>query len=200
MLALLKAGGRRTFRWEFAPEWNTQPTATWLKLRFSNRGKGYRPDTVIAVAAGGAFNAMYNAGRMPVMAEIPADTQRVELYAVTTGHGAETNQCAEFCNHQHAYTVNGREHLQAFPEAQVPDGCVEMVDRGMTPNQYGTWWFGRGGWCPGMQVDPFVVDVTDEVPAGSTAEVRYEGRFGGRAPPPDASGNIALSAWLVIYR
>jgi hypothetical protein len=200
MLALLKDGGHRKFRWEFAPEWNTQPTATWLKLRFSNRGKGYRPDTVVSVATGGAFNAMYNAGRMPVMAEIPADARRVELYAVTTGHGAETNQCAEFCDHQHAYTVNGREHLQGFPEAQVPDGCVDMVDRGMTPNQYGTWWFGRGGWCPGMQVDPFVVDVSDEAPAGSTATVTYEGRFGGRAPPPDGSGNIALNAWLVIYR
>ena len=69
----------------------------------------------------------------------------------------------------------------------------------MTPNQYGTWWFGRGGWCPGMQVDPRVFDVTAEAPAGSTATVEYRGMYADRLPP-DGSGNVALSAYLVIYR
>ena len=199
MLALLKDGGHRSFRWEFAPEWNTQPTATWLRMRFSNRGKGYRPDTLVPIAQGGAFGSAYNDGRTPIELDIPADAKRVELYAVTTGHGAETNQCAEFCNHQHEYTVNGHRHLQQFEIAQVPDGCVDQVDHGMTPNQYGTWWFGRGGWCPGMQVEPYVVDVTDEAAPGTHATIAYQGLFNNRTPP-DSSGNIALSSYLAIFR
>ena len=199
MLALLQGGGHRKFRWEFAPEWNTQPTATWLRLRFSNRGKGYRPHTLISLGGAGGLNSMYNDARLPVTAEVPADAKKLEVYSVITGHGAEANQCAEFCNHQHEFTVNGHRHLVEFPEAQVPDGCVDQVDRGMTPNQYGTWWFGRGGWCPGMQVDPRVFDVTAEAPAGSTATVEYRGMYADRLPP-DGSGNVALSAYLVIYR
>lgn len=198
MLPLL-TGGHTRFRWEFAPEWNTQPTATWLKLRFLNRNKGFRPSQLVRIGQGGGFGSMYNTARMPVSAEIPADAKRVELYAVITGHGAEAAQCAEFCNHQHRFAVNGHPHMVEFREAQDPDGCVDQVERGMTPNQYGTWWFGRGGWCPGQQVDPHVIDVTDEAAPGSTATVEYEGLFGGRTPP-DGSGNIVLESWLVVSR
>jgi hypothetical protein len=202
MLALpgFKAGGTQTFRWEFAPEWNTQPTATWLNLRFSNRGKGHRPDALIPIAQGAAFNAAYNDGRTPVTADVPADAKKVDLYAVITGHGAdERTSCAEFCNHGHEFTVNGRAHTKDHPEAQVPDGCVDRVDQGMTPNQWGTWWFGRGGWCPGMQVEPYVVDVTADVPGGAPVTVSYRGLYNGRAPQ-DGEGNIHLLSYLVVYR
>ncbi|MCK6575316.1 hypothetical protein L6V77_29985 [Myxococcota bacterium] len=202
MLALpgFKAGGTQTFRWEFAPEWNTQPTATWLNLRFSNRGKGHRPDALVPIAAGGAFNAAYNDGREPVTADVPGDAKKVDLYAVITGHGADgRTSCAEFCNHGHAFTVNGRTHTKDHPEAQVPDGCVDRVDQGMTPNQWGTWWFGRGGWCPGMQVEPFVVDVTADAPAGGPVTASYRGLYNGR-DPQDGEGNIQMSSYLVIYR
>jgi hypothetical protein len=69
----------------------------------------------------------------------------------------------------------------------------------MTPNQYGTWWFGRGGWCPGQQVDPFVVDITADAPPGQTVELTYRALFNG-GEPPDGSGNIVLSSHLVVYR
>jgi hypothetical protein len=81
----------------------------------------------------------------------------------------------------------------------VPDGCVDRVDQGMTPNQWGTWWFGRGGWCPGMQVEPYVVDVTADVPGGAPVTVSYRGLYNGRAPQ-DGEGNIHLLSYLVVYR
>ena len=68
--------------------------------------------TALPVAAtplftGGDFNSMYNATRAPVTVAIPADAVKVQLVALVTGHGAGTNQCSEFCNHQHVFTVDG---------------------------------------------------------------------------------------------
>ena len=42
-----------------------------------------------------------------------------------------------------------------------------MIQSGTIPNQYGTWGYGRAGWCPGMDVKPFVVDITQYVEFGS---------------------------------
>jgi len=69
----------------------------------------------------------------------------------------------------------------------------------MTPNQGGTWWFGRGGWCPGQQVDPWVVDVTAEVTPGQPATVSYRGLFKSIDPPPDGAGDINMVSYLVVH-
>lgn len=199
MLPLLAAGGERAFRWSFAPEWNKQPTGTKLTLRFSNRNKGMRPTAATFLWGGGDFNAAYNATRLPVDVPIPEGAKKVEVWALVTGHGAGTSQCAEFCNHQHEFTVGGVATLKDFPMASTQTGCVDQVDAGMTPNQAGTWWYGRGGWCPGQQVDPWVVDVTANVTPGSDATVSYRGLFKG-AEPPDGAGNIVLTSYLVVYQ
>lgn len=199
MLPLLASGGQHAFRWSFAPSWNTQPTATKLALRFSNQKKAARPKTATYLFSGGTFDSMYNVGRMPVDIPIPATAKKVELYVIVTGHGAGTNQCSEFCNHQHEFTVNGNKHLRDFPLAGTQDKCVPNVEKGMTPNQAGTWWFGRGGWCPGQQVEPWVVDVTAEVTPGQAATVSYRGLFANVDPPPDGAGDINLVSWLVVH-
>jgi len=77
-------------------------------------------------------------------------------------------------------------------------GCVDQIENGMVPNQGGTWWFGRGGWCPGQQVDPFIADATEAAPPGTTATITYNAKLNGQAVP-DGSGNMRLSSWLVIY-
>jgi hypothetical protein len=200
MLPLLAAGGMTQMRWDFAPEWNTQPTATKLSLRFSNRKKGYLPDSATFLWAGGPFNSAYNTVHLPVDVPIPADAVRVELYALVTGHGAATGQCAEFCNHQHEVTVNGTTTLlHQFPEAGTEEMCVPEAANGMVPNQGGTWWFGRGGWCPGQQVKPWVEDITASVTPGETATLSYRGLRNGNDPLDD-SGDINLSSFLVVYR
>lgn len=198
MLYFLREGGMRTLRWEWAPEWNVQPTATWVNLRFSNQGRGVRPIEVTPLFQGGNFNEQYNDGRERLEVEIPAQAEKVELWAVITGHGADTNQCAEFCNHQHEFIINNRSFYREHPEVGNQEGCIAQIDNGMTPNQWGTWWFGRGGWCPGQQVPPMVENVTDIVEPGGTAQVDYFGWFGGRNPP-DNSGNVLVESWLVSY-
>jgi peptide-N-glycosidase F-like protein len=199
MLAHLLSGGMQTFRWSFAPAWNTQPTATRLRLHLSNRGKGYAPAELTFLFAGGAFGSTYNDAYLPIDVPVPADAQRVELWSLITGHGGETNNCAEFCNHQHELTVNGHSYLKEHPEAATNDGCIAELEHGMVPNQPGTWWFGRGGWCPGQQVDPWVVDVTADVTPGQTAQITYQGMYAG-GTPPDGSGNIVMTSYLVVYR
>lgn len=198
MLAVLKAGGPQHFRWSFAPSWNVQPTATKLSLRLSNQSKPYKPSEVTYLFSGGDFNSQYNVGRTPIDVPIPADAKKVDLFVTVTGHGGATNNCSEFCDHQHEFTVGAAKYTKDFPMAATDDGCIAQEKNGMTPNQSGTWWFGRGGWCPGEQVDPWVTDVTKDVTPGQTATISYRGLFNG-ADPPDDSGNINLTSWLVVY-
>lgn len=42
-------------------------------------------------------------------------------------------------------------------------GCTERVKGGAVPNEHGTWLYGRGGWCDGLQVDPWRTDITKQV-------------------------------------
>jgi len=196
-LAHLASGGERTIRYSFAPAWNVQPTWTKLDFRFSNRGKGHRPVAAHPLFTGGSFNGSYN-DREPVEVDIPPTAAKVELWALITGHGAATGQCAEFCDHQHTFTVNGNAHLRDHPAIGNSEGCSETISTGTVPNQGGTWWTGRGGWCPGRQVDPFVVNVTSEVEVGEAATVTYNATWAGNPPPADG-GNIVLNSWLVLY-
>ena len=197
-LAWLQAGGERTVRYEWAPAWNVQPTAVTTRFRFSNRGKGSRAVETVHLFSGGNLNTSYNT-REPVAVDIPADVTKVEFVAITTGHGMATSNCAEFCDHSHHFTVNGTEHTQNLDDPGLLSGCAEKVNLGVVPNQAGTWWYGRGGWCPGQEVTPFVVDVTSETPPGETSTVSYEARINGSAPF-DNAGNIVLNSWLVYYR
>ncbi|MFO0614354.1 MAG: peptide-N-glycosidase F-related protein [Polyangiaceae bacterium] len=199
MLPLLAQGGLQKFRWSFAPSWNTQPTGTKLALRFSNQKKGMRPTSATFLWAGGDFNSAYNANRLPVSVPIPADAKKVEVWALVTGHGSGTSQCSEFCNHQHEFTVGATKTLVEFPMAGTDSECIGHLEDGMTPNQAGSWWFGRGGWCPGQQVTPRVIDVTANVNPGEIATISYRGLFHG-SDPPDNAGNIDLTSYLVVYQ
>ncbi len=204
MMALLSGPGATALHYSYAPPWNVQPTAVTLSLRYSNQKKGYAPATVTPIATGGTWDSTYNTGRMPVSVAIPADTKHAELWMIVSGHGSDTsNDCGEFCNSEHQFTVNGPANtwLVQFPMAGTEEGCITEQSNGMVPNQGGTWWYGRDGWCPGEQVTPHVWDVTQMVTPGSTATVTYEGLFDG-ATPPDPSGtagNVVLTSYLATF-
>lgn len=198
LLAFLKQGGKRKIRYSISPEWNQQAYLSRVDFRFSNQKKGYRPSASHFLWGNGAFNSMYSLGLAPAEIEIPATAKHVELWALITGHGGEAQNCAEFCNHHHQFTVNGKSYVKTHPTVGAQDGCVAEVDEGMVPNQSGTWWFGRGGWCPGQQVKPYVVDVTGDVTPGQKATVSYLGTLAGKTPP-DNAGNIEMTSFLVVY-
>jgi hypothetical protein len=203
MLPLLRDGGRQRFRWYASRQWDPRPAnyIVSLSLRFSNRGRGMRPVEVRPLYQGGALNASYNDRYSPVRFTVPAGVRRVEVYALITGHGSETNQCAEFCNHTHHFAVNGTDHALAFPEARSSDGCAERVDAGVVPNQHGTWYVGRGGWCPGLDVRPFIADVTPDLRAGAENELTYRVLIGSTPPAAGRSyGNVNMTSYLVFWR
>ncbi len=201
MMALLPPSTMVNLDYSFAPSWNVQPTAVTLSLRYSNQKKGYAPATVTPIAGGGTWDDMYNAGRTPVSVPIPADTKHAEIRIIVTGHGSDSNQCGEFCNSEHQFTVNGAANtwLVQFPMAGTEEGCMSEQTNGMVPNQGGTWWYGRDGWCPGEQVAPHVWDVTAIATPGSTAIVTYEGLFDGATPPTGGTGNIVLTSYLATF-
>ena len=199
MLTRLAAGGAQTLRFDISPPWNPQAYLTQMDFRFSNRGKGYRPTQSTFLWGTRGFNSGYNEAREPVEVTVPESAKRVEIWAIITGHGMDTGNCAEFCRHQHEFSIGDESWLVDHDRVGQDMGCVDAIDEGMVPNQGGTWWFGRGGWCPGQQADPDVIDVTDSVAPGSTITVNYQAMLNGSMTIPDGSGNIVLTSYLVVY-
>ena len=197
-LAWFQDGGDRRIRYSWAPSWNVQPTGVTFRVRLSNQGKGMAPREIIPLFTGGRFNDGYN-DREPVAASIPADAAMVEFRAITTGHGMDDGNCAEFCDQEHAFTIGGEEWVQEFDEPGIDDGCAQMVGQGVVPNQAGTWWFGRGGWCPGQEVTPYSMDVTSVATPGSTIDVSYHATQDGDEPTGNR-GKIVHNSWLVIHK
>lgn len=201
-LAMLKDGGSREIRFQSSYSYGNT-----LTFHLSHQDKSGQAQEMIPLYTGGSFNENYNSAYEAMEIEIPAAATRVELYAVISGHGwgAEVENCAEFCNHTHHFTVNGTEFVKEHPEAGLSTGCIDQIPQGTVPNQFGTWPYGRGGWCPGKQVDPWIVDVTDAVILGQSNSISYRGLFEGSDYVPQASNsgqgfgaNINMKSYLVI--
>jgi hypothetical protein len=194
LLSLLGSGGSKLLRY-----YSQEPYETTLVLRFANQGLDDRPFGEDYLFSGGYLGSDYNV-RDAVSAEVPADATRVELVTVLTGHGMDggTN-CGEFCEIDHHFDVNGTDVVVSFPIDDPSTGCMGKTNTGTVPNQYGTWWYGRDGWCPGRQVDVGRVDVTDLVTPGASATVDYTATYQG-ADYPGGGANIDGASWLVYYR
>lgn len=200
-LATLQPGTKH-LRYYASRQWDPREVnyLVSLSLRLSNKARGMKPVQTTPLWTGGNWNENYDAAKLPIDVDIPADAKKVELVTIVTGHeGNAPTNCAEFCNHQHIFSVNGVTHRQSFPEAQQNSTCLQRVTEGVVPNQHGTWYYGRGGWCPGWDVAPYVVDVTSEVTKGQANRVTYRTEFNG-APLTGHLGNIVLSSWLVVWK
>ena len=80
-------------------------------------------------------------------------------------------------------------------------GCSRNVSKGATPNEHGTWVYGRAGWCPGLDVTPWEIDVTGWLSTSSNNTVHYYGLFNGTDPNPSSSpGSITISSFVVFYK
>jgi hypothetical protein len=202
MLAFFQTGGLKRVRYKAGNSY-----LTTLKFRFSNQGKGMRPVRATRLFGGGGYANSYNNKYEPLPVNIQAGVKRVEVVAHITGHGfgSEAANCAEFCNHTHHFGVNDSEFVKDHPEADWMYGCAMQVPDGALPNQFGTWYLGRGGWCPGMEVDPFVADVTQAIVPGEENILTYKSLLDGEdyvAQPGPGGGfgsNIWMSSWLIEW-
>ncbi len=193
LLPLVASGGTRRIAF-----YTQQEYVVSLSIRLSNGGKSERPEDIFPLFSGGAFDAAYNDAYSPITVSIPAEATKVELATVITGHGGvDPGNCAEFCNTTHHFFVDGTENVIDFPQIGVQDDCMTKVGVGTVPNQYGTWWYGRSGWCPGLEVPLVMTDVTSQVTAGSDAVFDYEGYYLGE-PYPSGGARIRMRSWVVV--
>lgn len=96
--------------------------------------------------------------------ELPDGTTSASLRTFITGHGqGNAGNCAEFCSKRHALSFAGAN----FTKTLWRDDCRTTG----APNQQGTWTYARAGWCPGAEVQPWVVDVSAPDP---TVTVRWD--------------------------
>ncbi len=196
MLPLLASGGTRRFRFE-----TNGPYELELALRFFDAGKDARPAETSFLFAGGTIDSDYNAGYEPITFDVPSDVTKVELATVITGHGADSNNCAEFCDIAHHFTINGDQSADIvldFPEASTMYDCMDKVAEGTVPNQYGTWWYGRAGWCPGKQVNTVTTDITQQVSVGADNTIEYRALYDDQ--DYTGSATIYMASWLVFSR
>jgi hypothetical protein len=205
-------GGDRMFRYRGA-------NGGWLNVSvyLSNwDDDGLRPTSGELAFNGGSFRGQYNNEsqfkRLHDI-EIPEGTQKVEIYAVITGHGfgKDTANCAEFCNHEHRYMMNGQVTQEDHPmtgnstHSSDNEGCAKEMHDGALANQLGSWPYGRAGWCAGQDVKPWTYDITSWIDwDGGANNLRYQGLYDGQnyVPQNEQSGanqNIHANIWVVYY-
>jgi len=161
------------------------------------------------------FNPSYGDNRPPQIFSIPENATKVEFVSYITGHGwgsAGCFNCCEFCNSRHNFSINGGvyEFNQSFPDASSNNHCMQpetIQTTGVIPNQYGTWGYGRAGWCPGRDVTPYIMDITNHVVLGDDNVIDYTAcRVSGNScvTPPTCAGDgycpeIAMSSYIIIH-
>ncbi|WP_373046762.1 peptide-N-glycosidase F-related protein [Vulgatibacter sp.] len=205
LLPLFANGGSRTLKYTGANGYDMH-----LRILLWDAGKQERPVEVrFLYGASGAipWNEEYNGRFEPVKFTVDdPTTTRVGIYNVVTGHGfgSTWENCAEFCDSEHEFAVNGTAFSESHPEAKDRYGCFARVDQGVVPNQFGSWPFGRAGWCPGQDVKPWVQDVSDVLVSGEN-EIAYRALFRGEPYVPRLGGGgdylpeLRLQSWLVRY-
>ena len=212
-IAGLRPGGNKIIKFQESGWPNSLLT---LKLRlYDLEDNSSNPKEIIPIWNGTVqFNPSYDDNRPPTAFIIPENATKVEFVAYLTGHGwgsAGCFNCAEFCNSKHMFEVNGGvfEFERAHPNASDNNYCMELatIAQGVVPNQYGTWGYGRAGWCPGQDVDPYITDITDVISLGEENIIDYTAcRVSGNAcvTPPTCGGDgycpeIAFASYIIIH-
>ena len=181
-----------------------------IKFLFSNWGSGERPHDATFAFTGGQFDGTYNNESRYVRSlnfSVPVDTTRVEIVATITGHGFQKDNanCAEFCDHEHHYYVDNHHTYEWHPIVSSNTGCENEIDNGVVANQFGSWPFGRAGWCAGQDVKQWSYDISSWVDYnGQINELTYRGLFNGQEYNPTGESskggrNIVAEIWVVFY-
>lgn len=71
---------------------------------------------------------------------------------------------------------------------------------GGLPNNYGTWFYGRDGWCNGRDVAPLSWDVSaDLAPPGHDNVLAYRSLMRGSQYNGTGGAEMLMSSYLVFY-
>ena len=206
-LFMLDNEDNRTFKYRGANKGDL--TITFL---LSNWGSELRGQSADFAFTGGQFDGSYNdlsKYTRDLNFTVPSWADKVELVSTITGHGfgKDNENCAEFCDHQHHYYLNGFTTYEWHPitHSNTNEGCENEVRNGVVANQFGSWPFGRAGWCPGQDVKQWTFDITSWSDMnGGVNHLTYRGLFNGQEySPSDGVGNgqrnIHAEIWVVYY-
>jgi len=130
---------------------------------------------------------------MTVPIDPKADAAAVRM--LVTGHGEDpnTDNAAEFISLWRKLSVGGATYQNTlWKEDNYLNPCRP---------QGGTWKFDRAGWGPGTVVDPWVVDVTKDVKAGTNATFDYTIQpYVNKTPNNGDPARYVVGAQLILYR
>ncbi|CAE8619746.1 unnamed protein product, partial [Polarella glacialis] len=213
LISSASSGRPATFHLQ-SPQSHLVTMVFWLRRSTSDAARS-RGKSVARVNLweGGRFDEEYNSNHPALQFQVPPTATQAILSILLTGHGwgVDEANCAEFCDHHHIFRINGAEELiKAHPLASSLDGCSAQILDGVVPNQYGTWPFGRAGWCPGWPVRWWEVDVTPWLLSNASVAntITYDASYNGTeyVPVPARNGNsqgfpaeIHLSSFLNFY-
>ena len=204
-LFMLENDDNRTFKYRGANKGDL--TVTFL---LSNWGSGLRGQSADFAFTGGQFDGTYNdlsKYTRDLNFTVPSWADKVEIVATITGHGfgKDNANCAEFCDHQHHYSLNGFTTYEWHPIVHSSEGCENEVSNGVVANQFGSWPYGRAGWCAGQDVKQWTFDITGWSDMnGGVNHLTYRGLYNGQEyVPSDGVGNgqrnIHAEIWVVYY-
>jgi hypothetical protein len=204
-LFMLEDDEERRFRYKGANKGDMT-----IKFLFSNWGSGERAFDAEFGFTGGQFDGSYNNESRydrSLNFTVPSETTRVEIVATITGHGFQKDDanCAEFCDHQHHYYIDSHHAYEWHPIVYSNTGCENEVSNGVVANQFGSWPFGRAGWCAGQDVKQWSYDITSWVDMnGQMNELTYRGLYNGQEYNPTGESskggrNIVAEIWVVFY-
>ena len=213
-ISALRPGGEKVFKFQ-EDGWPNSLLTLRLRLYRDENNTSSTPYEMIPIWNGTVqFNPDYANNRPPTSFSVPENATKVEFVSYITGHGWGDNtcyNCCEFCNSRHIFTTNGGtfDFNIDFPNASSNSYCMsaEAITNGTIPNQYGTWGYGRAGWCPGQNIKPFITDITNHVILGDENIIDYDAcRVSGNscvtAPGCGTCGycpEIAFSSYIIIY-
>ena len=204
-LFMLEDDQERRFRYKGANKGDMT-----IKFLFSNWGSGERAFDADFGFNGGQFDGTYNNESKYVRSlnfTVPSEATRVEIVATITGHGFQKDDanCAEFCDHQHHYYLGSHHTYEWHPIVYSNTGCENEIENGVVANQFGSWPYGRAGWCAGQDVKQWRYDITSWVDLnGQNNELTYRGLFNGQEYNPTGESskggrNIVAEIWVVFY-
>jgi len=148
-----------------APAWRID-----CALRFDPDSLADPPSWAAPAFYTDSFNAREHGDGAEATVEIPAGLRRVILKLFTTGHCTDGRDADEFISKANVVSVDGRVVHRFHPWRS---DCRRFRDR----NPYTTRWsdgswssdYSRSGWCPGVEVDPVEIDLTDHLTPGRHA-------------------------------
>jgi fibro-slime domain-containing protein len=126
----------------------------------------------------------------------PPGTERVVFHDLVTTHGGGgSGGCGEFCTTEQSLRVNDQAFEHAWEQKTTWD-CAARVDQGVTPNQWGTWYFDRASWCPGFTGERWTADITDAFDLSGENTLTLTATQSGEFP---YTGSLAASPVLVFH-